>query len=224
MMCSADGDCTSGHCVGSICCATACVDQGAATCGHNGQCLSNGTACAFYNNATPCGGTCVNGQLTPTGTCNGSGTCGSSTAPCMGGFICASGSACKTACAVDADCLSSSNYCMSPGATGTCTGKGVAGAGCTANDQCVSNLCGTMGTGTRCCTATCSTADATCGATDCTATGACNYKDQTTSCGTGMACDSAGNCKLSSGQPCTTGGQCASGTCNIPDGGSGTCT
>ena len=97
----------------------------------------------------------------------------------------------------DSDCESASDFCMNPGASGTCVGMGGAGATCTANDQCTSSKCGVSGTGSKCCTGTCVTTG-TCGATDCTGTGACNYPTGN-SCGsascTGSTLTPAGTCK-----------------------------
>ena len=128
----------------------------------------------FPGSGTSCGvASCSNGQLTNP-TCNGVGACGGTPAACAGGFVCASATTCKTACASDADCQSASSYCKNPGTSGTCAARGGAGTVCSANDQCVSGVCGINGLGS-CCAAACSPTGGACGAIACTASGACVY-------------------------------------------------
>jgi hypothetical protein len=105
--------------------------------------------------------------------------------------VCASATACKTACASDADCQGTADYCKSPGPSGTCVPKIADGRQCAANDQCQSGICGVNGTG-NCCTAACPTGGV-CGATACSSTGACLGPGPTTGC-TGGKCSGTGLC------------------------------
>jgi hypothetical protein len=97
--CSQPSDCASGNCLpdasntaNSICCASPCSDQGAASCATNGTCTHDGSACANYPAGTDCGtATCPahTNTFTPAGTCNGSGTCvAGTTTTCPSGDGC----------------------------------------------------------------------------------------------------------------------------------------
>jgi hypothetical protein len=178
--CGANAQCSSGVCdVGGSgnCCTAACITGG--TCGALN--CSNTGACTYPS--TSCGSPSCNtttGQLTPVGSCT-AGTCTpGSPAACPKGVKCASVTACLGSCAGDGDCQDGVNtYCSG----GSCIARGGVGAGCSANDQCVSTLCGPPGTttGTHCCAngTTCSATVAACGATDCTGGGACSYPGNT---------------------------------------------
>ena len=112
--------------------------------------------------------------------------------------------------------------------SGGTTGGLAAGAPCTGNAQCLSDACGTNGSG-RCCTAACATSDATCGASACDAAGACVYPATSTTCGTNAcssgdlttsACDGSGACMAGTPGPCPGNFECADGTsclttCNL---------
>jgi hypothetical protein len=113
----------------------------APVCGNTGTCDGLG-ACSVASATTSCvTASCSNGELTSAGTCDGLGSCaGSVTAPCLGGFMCASATACKTACAADTDCQDG-NYCLTPGAAGTCIPQLPGLSACTADDQCVNGMC-----------------------------------------------------------------------------------
>jgi hypothetical protein len=78
--------------------------------------------------------------------------------------------------------------------------------GCEVNVQTNTQNCGACGL--VCPTSPC--APATCTASTC----GHNTAPQGTGCGTNQACDNSGNCKLASGQTCTSGTQCATGTCS----------
>src|SRR5262249_24251330 len=121
------------------------------------------------------GSTTTTADTTTTGT-------GSMGAPCDGGnqcpnhFSCATSMICNTACSSAGDAGDGScpagYYCDGVGA-GACQQQLVPGAPCSANDQCLSGICGTNGTG-NCCTAPC-TNGGQCGTTGCSNTGACVY-------------------------------------------------
>jgi hypothetical protein len=100
-------ECANGHCVMSeICCHTACTAQAPSTCGANGLCADDGSACKLYAAGVGCGTpACAGGMLT-TSACDGAGNCkvGSPSA-CPGKFACVSATACGTTCASDVDCV-----------------------------------------------------------------------------------------------------------------------
>src|SRR5439155_918312 len=134
--CAGNTDCTNMHCLppvgggSNVCCATACSDQGAASCGNTGQCLASGSACAKYPNTTVCAAaSCLDGasssSATAAKTCDGAGSCsvGGGATPC-GQFKCG-GTTCKAACTPAtevADCITA-DYCS----TTACVAKGAAG-------------------------------------------------------------------------------------------------
>jgi hypothetical protein len=81
---------------------------------------------------------------------------------------------------------------------GNCVAQAPPGATCSANAQCTSGLCGTSGSGSRCCATACPTGP--CGATDCDAAGACLFMPFGMFCGTGQ-CNGQGTCVMPCGQP-----------------------
>jgi hypothetical protein len=126
-VCSQHGDCSSGHCIDSVCCDNACSGQCQAcnlavpgTCAlvESGQprlgrqaCAGSGTLCAgscdgtsptecgYPAKGTTCGASCD-------GTCDGLGHCSATaTGTCPGGFACGA-SACLTSCSSPSDCQS----------------------------------------------------------------------------------------------------------------------
>ncbi len=207
--CDDDGDCSSGFCVGGVCCATACPDEGAASCGTNGVCT--GGTCQTYDATTLCGpAACANGAvsagryasatLTGASACNGAGTCVPSVTSnaCAGNFICADATSCKTSCAADTDCVAGT-YCDS---TNACVRLLADGATCTSSTQCYSHVCN-AGKCVACATGVdCNPGQAACDATNnceqCTTTADC------TSGGWGSAC-SNGACTCASNADCTNG-------------------
>ncbi len=101
--CAGAAECTSNACLTpegggpTICCHTACTDQGAASCGNDGKCMTNGSACSDYPNNTHCGNTCNDGVLTASGLCSGAGTCSGGTSTCANHLGCA-GASCAASC------------------------------------------------------------------------------------------------------------------------------
>jgi hypothetical protein len=95
--------------------------------------------------------------------------------------------------------------------TGTTTTGGLTpGQPCSANDSCVSGVCGVNGVG-RCCSSACNTSDATCGATSCDQTGTCLYANMGNACGndscsfglvTHHSCSASGDCAADTPVPC----------------------
>ncbi len=143
--CTSSAQCLSGHCVpgadgGAVCCAANCVDMGPASCGTNGTCMQNGTACSLYLSSTMCQAqSCSGSTVTASATCNGTGTCGPSTpAPCPNNLACANATSCATSCTP-----STTSGCA---ANSTCNAGGTAcllnsGQPCSVGSQCLSGVC-----------------------------------------------------------------------------------
>ncbi len=245
--CQSSSSCATGWCVDGVCCDGACVeacsacsaalteagdgtcapvrgstdphgncaDLGAASCGTTGLCDAAG-ACAIYAAGTLCGSSsCSAGSELVAPACDGAGGCVASPAASCAPYTCGS-SACKDSCDVDADCVAG-HFCQ----VGACVPRLVAGAECSAANQCASGNCVD---GVCCDTAcgglceACSTAlkgsgaDGVCqpvGAGldhggECADSGA-------TSCGTDGVCNGAGACRLyGAGAPCGDAG-CSGG-------------
>jgi hypothetical protein len=93
----------------------------------------------------------VGNQYTAAASCDGVGACPAQvTTTCAGGFVCGA-TTCKTSCAADSDCAAVGDYCLNPGASGTCVARRSAGAVCTANNQCAGGNCA----GGVCCSSAC---------------------------------------------------------------------
>jgi hypothetical protein len=94
-----------------------CAASSVKTCGLDGTCDGAG-ACRRWDSNQVCNQTCgTSGAITSK--CNGQGTCVPGIPVSCQKFTC-NGTGCKTACAVDADCASSSDYCASPSCMPRC--------------------------------------------------------------------------------------------------------
>jgi hypothetical protein len=118
-----------------------CTDEGAATCGSNGQgCNGDAEApgCIVYPAGTPCRAEgCLDGQAAPALSCDGEGTCEEIGAVACAPFACdAAGLACRASCTLDEDCAPG-NYC--DGAS--CVGHKPLGAACAEGSECSSGFC-----------------------------------------------------------------------------------
>jgi hypothetical protein len=243
--CTANGQCASGNCVGpagtQICCAVACMDNGAASCGTNGACTNDGSACQTYPFGAMCGSSCPAGSffLTPS-TCNAQSQCTQALGgkPCPNGFSCnMNGMTCNTSCAGDSDCATTF-YCKNPGSNGTCAVQMQDGSACTADDQCMNGncqggkcsqpraagaactsnsecaapgVCGVNGTG-HCCTAACTPGPC---ATDCDMNGNCAGPGSSMACSAQVMCDTTnpnGNLLTTGSGTCDGMGNCAQTT------------
>ncbi len=211
--CTGNSQCNSGVCgldgTGN-CCSNACSTTdaicGATACDNTG-------ACTYPANATSCGTNVCSGNMLTASDCDGNGNCAVGTPyACPGNLICASATSCLSTCAHDTDCANG-YFCSS----GTCTMMLSNGASCSANADCVSNLCGLAGTG-RCCASACDTTDLVCGATACDDTGACSYPSNSTSCAPPVCagntltisdCDGAGTCVAAQPAVCASNLNCA---------------
>ena len=163
--CKLDSDCTTGHCVGGLCCDTACT--GACTACSNAQTISSpdGTCAPVGAGKKDPQGGCLAESTTcgRTGFCDGKGQCENrGTTTSCGAASCGAGSFTPAA------------YCDGKGACGTvtardckgysCTVAGGCAIACTTDTECTGGYCAAMASGTT--TRSCATkkADgATCG-------------------------------------------------------------
>jgi hypothetical protein len=218
MNCVLHTDCTDMHCIGAVCCHTACTDNGATSCGTNGQCLADGSACALYAAGTSCSQpSCSGNMLTQGGTCNGTGTCtAGSAAACPGNLLCSGPTACASSCTPGTTTSCTTNYtCDSSGTT--CLRSN--GQGCAQDGDCANKHC--VGGGSKvCCQTTCATQmPATCGTTgQCLANGmSCAYYGTSQACGQACVghtltmvgnCDGMGTCNPGPMSPCPNNFAC----------------
>lgn len=156
--CISDCQCATGNCSSGVCCSSACdgaceacdatgtcskvpagsdpgedcADDGAASCGQDGQCDGEG-ACRLYQAGTSCGENGCEGPTLVSSTCNGAGECNVTSVECAP-FLCHGGE-CPQACAQTADCISpnicSSGKCIPPAREP----PGDDGCGCRAGDR-----------------------------------------------------------------------------------------
>jgi hypothetical protein len=142
--CGSNDECASSFCVGidtsKICCALPCADHGAASCGSNGACKADGSACAVYAAGTPCSSDCFFPGLFRQFTCDGTSKCVAPQDPthCAGGLGCKDTKSCNASCTTDADC-EIDYFCKSPGTD--CAPTESAGSTCTRNGECASMTC-----------------------------------------------------------------------------------
>lgn len=215
--CSDGSECASGACVpseeGDVCCATACSDDGLATCGANGLCEPNGAACAIYPEGTACDGAAVCSSATLTVQRCVEGACTPVDERCAKGLECEDATKCKSECVNFLDCAAPNAQCVNGGCT---VGDGEV---CTDDTQCVSGICGTNGTGHCCANGTSCVTGGPCGAEDCDAQGECAYPLETAVCSATQSCDGillaanycdgAGACEsVPEEQPCPGGYAC----------------
>lgn len=168
-----------------------CEQQQFSTCGNDGECDGAG-ACRKYKSGLQCTEpSCVLGNLTPAGTCNGAGSCVSSQiAPCFP-FLCdAVGKACSTSCSKASECAAGA-VCVA----GTCLAPIDNGSPCVAPEACKSGQC-VKGV---CCDA------AACFPFSCDATG-CK-----TACVDNSDCATSARCDVPS-KNCVSGAACADST------------
>jgi hypothetical protein len=250
--CTRPGECTTGFCVDGFCCNTACTGTCQACSGalRGGGAANDGTCGAVKDNtdpkltctaSPPCGNTgicqagackktaagtvcasagCSGGSAVSQRTCDGAGTCSTATTTNCAPYTCDLSGKCKTTCVLQVDC-DASCYCATGG---VCTAKKLTGTTCGAALECASGNC----VDGVCCDSACVGACRACDVVG--STGTCTMltagtEDPAASCTTTLACDGKGNCLAATGQPCSLGTQCASGTCNLSGGsGNGKCT
>ena len=214
LSCSANHQCTSGHCTDGVCCNTACNGQCQAcdvtpgVCkpvtgaprGSRAACAADGSACDGYCNGTltaQCfypGGTtectgpsCTNGVATLQAFCNGSGSCPAEQTQTCSPFSCGP-TQCFANCSLDVQCADG-YFCSG----GLCKPKSTDGKACGAGNQCQSGFC----VDGVCCDAACS--------------GQCQACDSTGSVGT---CTAVTGAPHGSRPACITDGSLCGGTCD----------
>ncbi len=220
--CERDEGCVSGHCLpevggGLVCCAVDCLPEEPASCGTTGQCLG-GTECVRFPDGLVCGAMeSCDGATSYTQRCQ-DGACEPFGVPCANGLNCApDGGSCLLTCDDPAEDCAESAGCFN----GTCLKS--PGETCSNNEECISQFCGSTGTG-RCCAAECmgtglcdfdcdeagacvlATATTVCGATEictegnqleatfCDGMGACEATPETHSCEHNLACEGVDGC------------------------------
>lgn len=226
--CTNGNQCQTNHCVNGVCCDHTCngtcqactnaltgaadgtcadVKAGtppvpasqcaASTCGNTGNCAA-GHVCEQVTSGSNCGTgpTCMGNTFHGQQTCSNM-TCGGGSTMDCGTYKCAT-SGCPTSCASSNDCFTG-NYCMNPGATGTCVAQLADGTACTDGSQCTSTFC--YGTPSK-----------TCQSNSCADT-VKDGNETDVDCGGGsfmgqMACP-----KCTTGQKCLAGSDCMSGMC-----------
>lgn len=114
-----------------------CPDEGAASCGSNGDgCTGSSEACILYDNATECvAATCSSGQETTASICDGSGTCVPGSVQACAPYVC-DGSACRTDCSIHAHCVTNT-WCDGQ----SCVTTKQDGAPCSNDAECANGHC-----------------------------------------------------------------------------------
>lgn len=183
--CGSNFDCTSGSCVESVCCDSAC----------NGQCQSCREAnkdsgpdgvCGQSKVGLACGTTTCVGGIQNGDQCTVNGTCEPASIPCAP-YLCADANYCSTTCTIDADCKSG-NYCDG----NVCKARLDLGGACSEAKQCLSGFC----TDWVCC-------DKACGG---------NVTTDCLGCSTLVGASANGTCTELDNTPCLQG-TCSAGIC-----------
>jgi hypothetical protein len=223
--CSEAGECESTQCVDGVCCESSCqgscrscalpaspgrcvnvatgapdprgtcVDEGNASCGHDGVC-DGGGACRKYPVGTECGSaTCNQGSATAASTCNQAGQCVAPPSHTCSPYVC-NGSVCFAGCTKDADCVAG-NFCVN----GSC-GKKPNGAECSAGGECESGGCA-QGV---CCNSACTAACRSCALPS--SLGLCTPVPD-------LSPDPQEQCQVTAQPSCGTTGACLGGACAV---------
>lgn len=235
--CTLGNECASGFCADGVCCRTdcsgacqtcagvgsvgtcipaapgtdprnECPDDGATSCGHDGQCDGAG-ACRFYPAGLACKDpSCSGSTLTGASRCDGRGACVPSFGQPCDPYMCGTTGQCRTTCNTDADCKAGS-VC-----TNNSCGKAPLGATCGSDDDCNSNLCQQGVCCATACTGTCRSCAVPGSLGTCTNVpagvdplGQCADSGAAT-CGTDGTCDGTGGCRKYA-----VGTQCAPPSC-----------
>jgi len=184
-------------------------------CGGDGTCDGAG-ACRKAGTDHVCTtASCNASTFTPTSTCDGKGACKTVTAQDCGGATCDVVDGCRTACATEKDCPSTS-YCNIT--TKRCSARKIDGDSCTAATECTSGFCADG----VCCNIPCTGKCMACSATLTTGkSGLCSAVnvgtdphdsctiDTTNECGADGTCDGAGACRMTG-----TDHVCKTSSCN----------
>lgn len=194
--CSSDDACMGGACLasntgrGKVCCAKACTDMGADSCGTNGTCDASGADCALYPAGTPCGEpSCeVASQTTPR--CEAAVCVPGEPVACPNGLACENERDCKLMCETQDDCANPQDVNPAPDCIDDACTLRPPGVSCSVDSDCESGICGAQGPG-HCCASSCAHLGEPCGPIDCDEAGACVYPGPETSCGDDPTCASA---------------------------------
>ncbi|MFO0588354.1 MAG: hypothetical protein U0441_12470 [Polyangiaceae bacterium] len=225
--CQNNGQCSSGFCVDTVCCNSACVGlcQRCNDAGNNGLCIAT---LAGQDPDNECPGADA---------CNGQGACAKQTGgTCSLDIECLSG-VCSNGLCCDAVCTGPCNRCDLPGLNGTCsaissgqTAQGCSGnqvcdgAGncktstgntCVSNSDCLSGFCQDGYCCNSACTGNCARCDIAGSVGTCTNVA---LGQQPQGCTGTQACDGQGGCKKINGQQCNQATDCASGFCPSENG------
>ena len=231
--CAGSTGCTTGYCVDTFCCKTACTQtcKSCAVSGSHGTCANVPQGDQDTSATSPCTGSKA---------CDGKGVCKKTIGQaCANASECASGSCadgicCKSACLETckscalstslgictnvlsgAPDLSATTPCSG---TGACDGKGACkkskGQACTSSTECSSGHC----VDSYCCSESCTASCKACNLA--TSVGTCGLVppgkfdlNATSPCSGTKACDGKGTCKGANGTTCTSASQCGSGFC-----------
>jgi hypothetical protein len=228
--CAQADQCTSGFCVDSICCDSACagvcqscdLNGKRGTCAAvtgapapgRGSCMGAGTPCAGScdgsssvcrypgNDVTCAPARCSDGMAQARSVCSGTGTCVAGTAISCAPFTC-DGAACAGGCGPSRPCLAG-HHCSG----GRCFPLRENGGICDAADQCASGWC----VDGRCCVAPACGVCAACVGKGGTCQMVVSAPDPDTCMGS-EACGADGQCRKLNGQMCAGNQTCLSGFC-----------
>jgi len=193
-----------------------CTDNGAGSCGHNGQCDGTG-ACQNYSAGTMCQAAgCTGFTLTSAGRCDGQGSaCPTAGSQSCAPYMCGANGQCATTCMKDTDCVAPAT-CIN----GSC-GKKPPGAPCGADGECNSSICATGVCCATTCAGTCKSCALSGSAGTCTNVPAgqdplmqCADAGAMT-CGNDGFCDGMGACRLYDTSTVCGTNSCTSGTATI---------
>ena len=177
-----------------------CSDQGASSCGTDGQCDGKG-ACRKYGPTAVCGASSCSGSTqTNTKTCDGAGNCKSNGTVSCSPYVCGT-STCRTSCSSASHCVSGS-YCSG----NKCQGKKSNGQSCGSASECTSNYC----VDGVCCNSSCTGICKACSASK-KGTGVSG------TCGNvASGQDPDGNCSAEAASTCKKDGSCnGAGACRL---------
>lgn len=236
--CTSAAACSTGYCVDSVCCESACDGQcescketgfvgkckvikgsplspravcgGTGTCG--GQCDgTNSKTCTFPDSTTICtAATCTAGKVTTASVCNSVGACSTATGNTCPNSQCASDGSAKCATSCTASSCGAGFYCDT---TGVCLAAQVSGSSCSSGATCASGYCvdGLCCDGK--CDGQCESCKETGSAGKCTAVKGAPLATRTACGGTGTC---KGQCDGTNGKACTSPDSstvCTAATC-----------
>ena len=192
--CTSDTGCTTGFCVGGVCCSTRCTRVPAGRCGDSGVCT--GGVCQPNTGATCESAECNASEARTAGECSPAGTCiNRRTTPCNG-TSCQSNTCGSCPDPGERTGCQSGRYCGSD--RRSCLLQFGEGERCTSNGQCRSNTCNQEQS--LCCPASCAAfgANYNCCAGVCKGIRRARCTNNS-DCRPGMSCIHAGDCRNANG-------------------------